>query len=81
MNKEVFLIYAKKEVTDSVYDYRTCAKNWDDAMEILERLAKYNQSVQYLHIEEGSVTFGRIFSYDGKLDDSKVYKKSGSVLN
>lgn len=80
MDKEIFLIYAKKNATDGVFDYKTYARNWDECTEILERLAKYNQSVQYLHIVEGKETFERSCSYDGKLNDYKVYRKSGSVL-
>lgn len=63
--KEIYIIYSKKQVTDDTFDYRTTANSWEECAEILEMLAKDNQVVSFINIEDGKEILARTFDFQG----------------
>lgn len=77
---EIFMIYAKNKESDTVFDYKTAARDWEECTEILERMAKIYDAVMYLHIVEGKEMFERSFSLNKKNDSYRVIRKTESTL-
>lgn len=81
MEKEIFMIYAKKSASDTIFDYKTTAKDWEECTEILERIAKKYESVKYLHIVDGREVCERTFNFSGTHNKTVIHKKTGGVIS
>lgn len=64
--KEIYIIYSKKQVTDEAFEYRTTTNSWEECVEILEMLAKDNQVVSFVNVEDGKEILSRTFDFQGK---------------
>ena len=63
--KEIYIIYAKKQVTDDVFDYKTTVNTWEECAEMLKRLAKNYQVISFMNIEDGKEILSRTFDFQG----------------
>ena len=81
MEKEIFMIYAKKKLKDPVFDYKTTVNDWDECTEILERMAGKYRCVKYLHIVEGREVCERTFNFSGTHNKTVIHKKTGGVIS
>ncbi len=81
MEKEIFMIYAKKKLKAPVFDYKTTVNDWDECTEILERIAEKYECVKYLHIVEGREVVERTFDFSGIHNKTVIHKKTGGVIS
>ena len=74
MKDEIFIIYAKKNIADDMFDYKNTVKTWEECMEILEMLAKNYKVISFVNIEDGKELLARTFEFRG---DSTMTQTAG----
>lgn len=72
MEDEIYIIYAKKKISDDVFDYKNTVKTWEECMEILEILAKNHQVVSFVNVEDGKELLARTFEFQGNSTMTKT---------
>lgn len=78
---EKYMIYVKKNASDTVFDYKTTADSWEKCVEKLEHFAKDYEAVSYLNIEENGQVSARTFYFNHLGNELIVYKVTGGVIS
>lgn len=59
----LYILYAKRKLSDPIYDFHGTAETWEDCAERLELLGRDHDAVSYLEINNGDLSSQR-WEYD-----------------